>query len=466
MPRCSQKKSNYASGMENVPSITEAILITVDSPLRYPEGEWNALSARLSSRTGSFVFLLQSHLQDDHIDHAWSSFWKTLQERQCKRLVWISIGSQSIWWESIRDGVVWLREDARSSNAAEKLELYIASPLDARDWCEFLVEASKLGRGMSWLFLTDPPSSIDPIKEDRPSELNQGMRAKRGEIAELVWEFRRRGLNTDFAFQSRAESPAADSVHPVAMPLPRMEVPWGLSPMESSQRSVDSITQVVRREREATYRMGVDTIFGLGAMDSILVGKWLGALQHGHCVWRIGGRERDREFESLQHHIQQTLPAEYSNSREPVSPRSMGSAKLSSDEFGQVAWGEIWTSFCDLAIAGGPPHRGRLLEAVDRTQVEMDLDRYHLVVREIRRGIEEASGLKTLESEAVGWVGIECEDEDMAAWMLRAIIAENVMVRREGRNLFVPAGPQFAVKREIKNVITTLAKTVRYWRAR
>jgi hypothetical protein len=454
--------------MENDLSIAETILITVDSPFRYPDGEWDALAARLSSRSGRSVFLLHSHVQNDRSDYSWSVLWETLQKRQCKRLVWIAIGSQSGWWESIRDGVVWLREDAKSSNAAERLELYIASPLDARDWCEFLVEASKLGRGMSWLFLTDTPRSIDPINEDRPGELNHGMRAKRGEIAELVWEFRRRGLCTDFAFQSKAESAATDSVQPVAtpLPLPRMEVPWGLFQMENSRPGVDSITQVVRREREATYRMGVDTIFALEAMDSILIGKWLGALQHGHCVWRIGGRERDREFESLQHHIQQTLPAEYSNSREPVSPRSMGSAKLSSDEFGQVAWGEIWTSFCDLAIAGGPPHRGRLLEAVDRTQVEMDLDRYHLVVREIRRGIEEASGLKTLESEAVGWVGIECEDEDMAAWMLRAIIAENVMVRREGRNLFVPAGPQFAVKREIKNVITTLAKTVRYWRAR
>ena len=48
---------------------------------------------------------------------------------------------------------------------------------------------------------------------------------------------------------------------------------------------------------------------------------------------------------------------------------------------------------------------------------------------------------------------------------MRAIIVENIMVRREGGVLYLPAGPHFTLKREIKNVVTAIAKTVHYWTA-
>ena len=51
----------------------------------------------------------------------------------------------------------------------------------------------------------------------------------------------------------------------------------------------------------------------------------------------------------------------------------------------------------------------------------------------------------------------------MAIWMLRAIIVENVSVRREGHTLFFPAGPDFRLEGEIKNVVTVVAKTNHYW---
>jgi sirohydrochlorin cobaltochelatase len=47
--------------------------------------------------------------------------------------------------------------------------------------------------------------------------------------------------------------------------------------------------------------------------------------------------------------------------------------------------------------------------------------------------------------------------------MLRAIVVENVCVRREGSVLFLPAGPAFRMEKEIKNVITVVAKTHHYW---
>jgi sirohydrochlorin cobaltochelatase len=51
----------------------------------------------------------------------------------------------------------------------------------------------------------------------------------------------------------------------------------------------------------------------------------------------------------------------------------------------------------------------------------------------------------------------------MALWLLRAIVVENVSVRREGTVLFLPAGPAFRLNQEIKNVITVAAKTYHYW---
>jgi sirohydrochlorin cobaltochelatase len=52
----------------------------------------------------------------------------------------------------------------------------------------------------------------------------------------------------------------------------------------------------------------------------------------------------------------------------------------------------------------------------------------------------------------------------MARWLLRAIAEENVSIRREGTVLFLPAGPTFRLDKEIKNVVTVIAKTHHYWR--
>jgi sirohydrochlorin cobaltochelatase len=46
---------------------------------------------------------------------------------------------------------------------------------------------------------------------------------------------------------------------------------------------------------------------------------------------------------------------------------------------------------------------------------------------------------------------------------MRAIVVENVCVRRERSVLFLPAGPAFRLEKEIKNVITVVAKTYHYW---
>ncbi|MBX3013736.1 MAG: sirohydrochlorin chelatase [Caldilineaceae bacterium] len=152
-----------------------------------------------------------------------------------------------------------------------------------------------------------------------------------------------------------------------------------------------------------------------------------------------------------------------------VSAAPMGAAPLVYDAAGQVAWDRVWgkddpdSPFCELALAGGPPHRGELLEPVTPEAVKADWAGYGRVLGELTRGIQLTTGLRTRLSQALGWIGVECDSEAMALWLLRAIVVENVSVRREGVVLYLPAGPAFRLDHEIKNVITALAKTHHYW---
>jgi len=157
------------------------------------------------------------------------------------------------------------------------------------------------------------------------------------------------------------------------------------------------------------------------------------------------------------------LPPRYRNGK-VVSAAPMGTAPMRYNADGQVAWDEMWTDFCDLAMAGGPPHRDTLLEPVPPDEVKADLENYERVVAEIERGWRLVTGLPTVCSEKLGWVGLQCEDEEMALWILRAIVVENVSVRREGSVLYLPAGPAFRLDKEIKNVITVVAKTHHHWK--
>ena len=68
------------------------------------------------------------------------------------------------------------------------------------------------------------------------------------------------------------------------------------------------------------------------------------------------------------------------------------------------------------------------------------------MVGELARGIELITGLAVKRDAEPGWIGVVCTDEEMALWMLRAIIVENVSVRRSGAVLYLPAGPDFRLQ--------------------
>src|SRR5204863_4415030 len=151
------------------------------------------------------------------------------------------------------------------------------------------------------------------------------------------------------------------------------------------------------------------------------------------------------------------------DSYEDVQPAPMRSAGLKFDANGQVAWDQIWGSFCDLAMAGGPPHKGTLLEHGSADAIDAEFARYDQVAEEICRGIRMATGLRAYPSPTPGWVCVTCFSDGMAGWLLRAIVMENVDARRRGAVLELPAAPHFRLDREIKNVITVIAKTCHYW---
>jgi sirohydrochlorin cobaltochelatase len=295
-------------------------------------------------------------------------------------------------------------------------------------------------------------------------------------LAYLVWEgseFAR----VDCAFLETARPNVADAVGLLARINPRAiaVVPWLLPAGDRLRLFGEQAGQrwdlpVVLAPTPLAQSAFLDLILShcQAALDdeSLLAPSWEEVLAE---VARATGHamppQEEAQLRELDRKINEMLPPQYQGRYDEVAPTSMGSAGLRYGPDGQVAWDEMWTSFCDLALAGGPAHRGTLLEAVTAGDALAELDKYQAVVAQIERGIKLVTGLPVVPSRTAGWVGVRCDSEEMALWLMRAIIVENVMVRREGDVLYLPAGPRFTLQREIKNVITVIAKTCHYWTA-
>jgi len=173
-------------------------------------------------------------------------------------------------------------------------------------------------------------------------------------------------------------------------------------------------------------------------------------------------------LEALEAKLRAILPEQYRDSYDEVVPVSMGSAGLKYGADGRVAWDEMWASFCDLAMAGGPPHRGTLLQPAELKAIKANPNAHHRVVEEIERGISLTTNLPVLPAPSIldwdtAWVRVQCRSAGMAGWLVRAIVMENVLAKHDKEILYLPAGPEFLIGKEIKNVITVLAKTCHYW---
>lgn len=129
---------------------------------------------------------------------------------------------------------------------------------------------------------------------------------------------------------------------------------------------------------------------------------------------------------------------------------------------GRPDWRVMWESFCDLALYGGPPHRGPAdalrAPAAPASGVAPD------VIAEIRRGIWETTGLFA-EPTVSGWIAVTCQSAEMAAWLAEAIVLENVEARADDDRLLLPLGDGFRLENEVKSLVTVVAKTHHYWDA-
>src|SRR4030095_16421629 len=113
-------------------------------------------------------------------------------------------------------------------------------------------------------------------------------------------------------------------------------------------------------------------------------------------------------IEALENRIRAILPELYADRYEDVLPTPMGSAGLRYDNEGRVAWDQIWATFCDLAMAGGPPHRGALLEPASEDEIASNPETYKQNSQEIRRGLTLVTGLSTQPRPVSRWVVVRC----------------------------------------------------------
>src|SRR5437867_8980688 len=140
---------------------------------------------------------------------------------------------------------------------------------------------------------------------------------------------------------------------------------------------------------------------------------------------------------------------EYAPTLRADASQPMSSAPFLWRRDGRPDWGSMWTTFCALALYGGPPQRGPESPLRAPTAPPADSDREMLA--EMQRGIWETTGLYA-ESVEPGWLSVTCESPTMAAWMCAAIILENGAARLEEERLVLPAGPDYRPKDEVKKI--------------
>lgn len=432
---------------------------------------WGKVAQRLEKRLMHPVLLIADTDFDDRTE-LYRSQIQQFVAAGYQRFVVLPVGNQPVNHLPIQTALAWLKTQT-DAPAYQSVAIHVAHPWTYDDWSELILDVV-LDSGLKKSSTESGWAANTPMTNILLA--GDGTRPVAQDLALLAFCFQQRApeLHVEFAFLKHSypdiQQVLLSSRHPEESGF--LIMPWRMDPIACSH-----LKQLAADAGHGVQPHWVPLdLEEHASVLHVLLSKYLSALhrrssERYYCYSSMSAQENLTNgtlgslLAELDERIDSMLPSEYQGRSEQVQPTSMGSASLKIDSQGQVAWDQIWTSFCDLAMAGGPPHRGKLLEAVAGDAAIAKPEAYHAVLQEIQRGITLTTGLPTVPSEAMGWVGVVCDDELMASWLLRAIIVENVMVRREKNILFVPAGPDFSVQREIKNVITSVAKTVHYWRA-
>ncbi|MCY2982677.1 MAG: hypothetical protein NTY15_03475 [Planctomycetota bacterium] len=465
---------------------TVAILSLQSPVVVVPQEQWQRIAEKLSLRLQHPVALV-SLIGDSANDATFQSVVDWYRAQGFRRFVVMPIGLEPFDMDELHSLFMWMH------SLKDDVRVHVARSWTIKDWsdafCPAIVDA--LSKHMD----SGPPSLQGDkkgvlllAKKDHSAtglDLDVGL-----ELAVFAYHLQQsvEGIDIGYAFLSDQKPSLPDAI--LRMDISRVKdiliLNWRMDSNEiaNSLSHIGLLHEVELKAEQVDFAWTWNRMSETQAAPACLlehsnwlhvaVGIYLDALATRSIERYFDVKQEQSEPEQpdlrlglleLERRMDAMLPSEYQGRADEVNSQSMGTATLPSGEFGQVPWDKIWTSFCDLAMAGGPPHRGKLLEAVTAQEVIANLTAYEAVVQEIRRGIEMVTGLQTLRADALGWVGVACENETMAIWLMRAIVVENVIVRREGSVLFLPAGPAFRVKKEIKNVITSVAKTVHYWRA-
>src|SRR5712671_1780253 len=106
-----------------------------------------------------------------------------------------------------------------------------------------------------------------------------------------------------------------------------------------------------------------------------------------------------------------------------------------------------------------------MVEPASPAEARAEQESYQAAVEEIERGVRRSTGLPTMASRSPGWLGVQCADEGMAVWLMRAMLVEDVVVRREGDVLYLPAGPDYVATGKARRVVAVLVCACHYWDA-
>ena len=76
-------------------------------------------------------------------------------------------------------------------------------------------------------------------------------------------------------------------------------------------------------------------------------------------------------------------------------------------------------------------------------------DRYEEMSAGMAGSIHQNTGLTRSRHRYAGWLGLDCTSVGTAIWMMRALVASNILSRREETTLFVPVNPATDVTGDI-----------------
>jgi sirohydrochlorin cobaltochelatase len=91
-------------------------------------------------------------------------------------------------------------------------------------------------------------------------------------------------------------------------------------------------------------------------------------------------------------------------------------------------------------------------------------DQFATAEQALRVALSERTGLTTIESQSPGWIGLQCASDEMAIWLMRAVIVENILARREVDILFVPVRFGESQRHGHDHIEQSVSSALRLWK--